>query len=207
MKFRRPRFIVLVALCCGFAKRPQAAEENKAPEKTSPWKPEDVVFAENVRQFRISPDGQWVAWIKAQGDKEKDPVVSNLFLSSLSNDTEIQLTRGSDTVSSFNWSPDGKWIAFLSSKTRPQPKPDPAATQIWLINPHGGEPYVLTELAHGPQRVDWLDKETMIFSAEEDPSAYEQAEKKRKENSEEADDADHKPPVRLFKISMKDKKI
>jgi dipeptidyl aminopeptidase/acylaminoacyl peptidase/formylglycine-generating enzyme required for sulfatase activity len=207
MNFRQLRFFVLVALCSGFANMPHAAEESKTPAKTSPWKPEDVVFAETTRQFRISPDGQWVAWIKAQGDKEKDAVVSNLYLSSLSSDAEIQLTRGTDTVSSFNWSPDGKWIAFVSSKARPQAKPDTAATQIWLINPHGGEPYVLTELARGPQRVDWMDKETVIFSAEEDPSAYEQAEKKRKDDSEVADDADHKPPVRLFKINVKDKKI
>src|SRR5260221_1943840 len=207
MNFRCLCFFVLVTICCGFANMLEPAEENKAAAKTSPWKAEDVIFAENVRQFRISPDGQWVAWIKAKGDKEKDAVVSNLYLSSLSSDTEIQLTRGTDTVSSFNWSPDGKWIAFVSSKARPQAKPDTAATQIWLINPHGGEPYVLTELARGPQRVDWLDKETMIFSAEEDPSAYEQAEKKRKDDSEVADDADHRPPVRLFRISVKDKKI
>ncbi len=207
MKFCRLRLFVFIALCCGFAGMPQAAEESKTPAKTSPWKPEDVVFAENVRQFRISPDGQWVAWIKAQGDKEKDAVVANLYLSSLSSDTEIQLTRGTDTVSSFNWSPDGKWIAFVSSRARSQAKPDTAATQIWLINPHGGEPYVLTELARGPQRVDWMDKDTVIFSAEEDPSAYEQAEKKRKDDSEVADDADHAPPVRLFKITVKDKKI
>src|SRR6201993_1707805 len=207
MTFRQLRFLVFIAFCCAFANMPRAAEETKTPAKTSPWKPEDVVFAENVRQFRISPDGQWVAWIKAQGDKEKDALVSNLVLSSLSNDSEIQLTRGTDTVSSFNWSPDGKWIAFVSSKARPQAKPDTAATQIWLINPHGGEPYVLTELARGPQRVDWMDKDTLIFSAEEDPSAYEQAEKKRKDDSEVADDADHKPPVRLFKISVKDKKV
>jgi len=207
MKFRQLRLFVFIALCCGFAGMPQAAEESKTPAKTSPWKPEDVVFAENVRQFRISPDGQWVAWIKAQGDKEKDAVVSNLYLSSLSSDTEIQLTRGTDTVSFFNWSPDGNWIAFVTSKARPQAKPDTASTQIWLINPHGGEPYVLTELARGPQRVDWMDKDTVIFSAEEDPSAYEQAEKKRKDDSEVADDADHKPPVRLFKITVKDKKI
>ncbi len=207
MKFRQLRLFVFIALCCGFAGMPQAAEESKTPAKTSPWKPEDVVFAENVRQFRISPDGQWVAWIKVQGDKEKDAVVSNLYLSSLSSDTEIQLTRGTDTVSFFNWSPDGKWIAFVTSKARPQAKPDTASTQIWLINPHGGEPYVLTELARGPQRVDWMDKDTVIFSAEEDPSAYEQAEKKRKDDSEVADDADHKPPVRLFKITVKDKKI
>jgi dipeptidyl aminopeptidase/acylaminoacyl peptidase len=207
MTFRQFRFFVLVAVCSGFASTPQAAEETKASAKTSPWKPEDVVFAESTRQFRISPDGQWVAWIKAQGDKEKDVIVSNLVLSSLSGDQEIQLTRGTDTVSSFNWSPDGKWIAFVSSKARPQAKPDAAATQIWLINTHGGEPYALTELARGPQGVGWLDKETVIFSAEEDPSAYEQAEKKRKDDSEVADDADHKPPVRLFKIDVKDKKI
>jgi dipeptidyl aminopeptidase/acylaminoacyl peptidase/formylglycine-generating enzyme required for sulfatase activity len=207
MAFRRLRFFVFIALCCAFLNMPKAAEETKVPGKTSSWKPEDVVFAESVRQFRISPARQWVAWIKAQGDKEKDAVVSNLVLSNLAMDQEIQLTRGTDTLSSFNWSPDGKWIAFISSKARPQAKPDAAATQIWLINPHGGEPYALTELAHGPQHVDWIDNDTVIFSAEEDPSAYEQAEKKRKDDSEVADDAGHKPPVRLFKISVKDKRI
>jgi dipeptidyl aminopeptidase/acylaminoacyl peptidase/formylglycine-generating enzyme required for sulfatase activity len=207
MTFRQLRFLAFIALCCAFANTPRAAEDTKSPAKISPWKPEDVIFAESVRQFRISPDGQWVAWIKAQGDREKDGMASNLYLSSLSSDEEVQLTRGTDTISSFNWSPDGKWIAFVSSKARPQAKPDTASTQIWLINPHGGEPYVLTELARGPQRVDWMDKDTALFSAEEDPSAYEQAEKKRKDDSEVADDTDHKPPVRLFKISVKDKKI
>jgi dipeptidyl aminopeptidase/acylaminoacyl peptidase/formylglycine-generating enzyme required for sulfatase activity len=207
MTIRRLGFFVFIALCCGFSNMPGAAQETNPPAKSSPWKAEDVIFAESVRQFRISPARQGVAWIKAQGDKEKDGVVSNLFLSSMAMDQEIQLTRGTDTVSSFNWSPDGKWIAFISTRARPQAKPDTAATQIWLINPHGGEPYVLTELARGPQRVDWLDNDTVIFSAEEDPSAYEQAEKKRKDDSEVADDADHRPPVRLFKISVKDKKI
>jgi dipeptidyl aminopeptidase/acylaminoacyl peptidase len=207
MKFRQLSLFVFVVLFSGFANMLNAAEDTKTPPKISSWKPEDVVFAETVRQFRISPDGQWVAWIKAQGDKEKDAVVSNLYLSSLSSDTEIQLTRGTDAITAFNWSPDGKWIAFVSSKPRPQAKPDTAATQIWLINPHGGEPYALTELARGPQRVDWMDKDTLIFSAEEDPSAYEQAEKKRKDDSEVADDADHAPPVRLFKISVKEKQI
>ncbi len=207
MRFRHLRLFVLIVCGCAFVNAPHATEEKKTPAKISPWKPEDAVFAETIRQFRISPDGQWVAWIKAQGDKEKDAMVTNLYLSSLTSDQEIPLTRGTDTVSSFSWSPDGKWIAFVSSKARPQAKPDTAATQIWLINPHGGEPYVLTELARAPQRVDWLDHDTVIFSAEEDPSAYEQAEKKKKDDSEVADDAEHTPPVRLFKISVKDKKV
>jgi dipeptidyl aminopeptidase/acylaminoacyl peptidase len=207
MTSRQLRIIALVALCCAVANMPRAAEETKAPTKISPWKAEDVIFAESIREFRISPDGQWSAWIKAQGDKDKDTVISNLYFSSLTSDREIQLTRGNDDISYFAWSPDGEHLAFLSSKTRPQAKPDTAGIQIWLINPHGGEPYVLTEIARAPQRVDWLDKETLIFSAEEDPSAYEQAEKKKKDDSEVADDAEHAPPVRLFKINVKDKKI
>jgi len=207
MRFCHLRLLVLVVCSCAFVNAALAAQENKTPAKTSPWKPEDAIFAEMIRQFRISPDGQWVAWIKAQGDKEKDAIASNLYLSSLTSDQEIQLTRGTDTVASLSWSPDGKWIAFLSSRVRSQAKPDTAGTQIWLINPRGGEPYVLTELARAPQRVDWLDRETLIFSAEEDPSAYEQAEKKKKDDSEVADDAEHAPPVRLFKINVKDKKI
>src|SRR5690349_9841227 len=116
MTSRQLHLLVFIAFCCVFASMPRAAEDAKAPAKISPWKPVDVIFAENVRQFRISPDGQWVAWIKAQGDKEKDTVVSNLFLSSLTSEAEIQLTRGTDTVSAFSWSPDGKWIAFVSSR-------------------------------------------------------------------------------------------
>src|SRR5258705_10373971 len=98
------------------------------------------------------------------------------------------------------------WIALISFNARPQANPETAATQIWLINPRGGEPFALTELAHGPQRGDWLDNDTVIFSAEEDPSAYELAEKKRKDDSEGATDADHKTPGGLFQISVKDKK-
>jgi dipeptidyl aminopeptidase/acylaminoacyl peptidase len=206
MIFRQIRLLVFAAAALAFA-HSLCADENKTPAKTSPWKPEDIIYGESVGTFRISPNGQWVAWTKSFGDKEKDGLASNLYLSSLLSDAEIQLTRGSDTVSGVSWSPDSEWIAFLSSKARPQAKPDTAGTQIWLINAHGGEAYALTELARAPQRVDWLDKETLIFSAQEDATAYEQAEKKRKDDSEVVDDADHEPPVRLFKISVKEKKI
>jgi dipeptidyl aminopeptidase/acylaminoacyl peptidase len=205
----RPLYVVLFLfaarlVCFGWA---VSGQESKAPAKISPWKPEDVIYGENLGAFRISPDGQWVAWIKGFGDKEKDAMASNLYLTNLANKQEIQLTRGTDNVSSISWSPDGEWIAFLSNKARPDAKPDMAKTQIWLINPHGGEPYALTEFARAPERVDWLDKDTLIFSAQEDPSAYEQAEKKNKDDSEVVDDSEHEPPVRLFKVSVKDKKV
>jgi len=187
-----------------------ADDAKSVAPRTSPWKSDDIIFQESLNDFALSPDARSVVWIKGEGDKEKDTRISNLFLSSLTEDRTVQLTRGSDNVSLPQWSPDGEWIAFISTHARPNAKsdkPDAAQKQIWLISSHGGEAYPLTELARDPRRVDWLDKDTLIFSAQDDPSAYEQAQKKRKDDSEVVDDSDHEPPVRLFKISVKDKKI
>jgi dipeptidyl aminopeptidase/acylaminoacyl peptidase len=183
------------------------ADDAKPAAKTEPWKAEDEIFQEYAGQLRISPDAKWLVWVKSTADKEKDARVSNLFLSSLTENKEIELTRGSDNNVGPRWSPDGERIAFVSSRARPQAKPDTAPMQIWLINPHGGEPWVLTELARAPRQIDWLDKDTIIYSAEEEPALYEQELKKKKDDSEIVDDADHAPPVRLYKISVKDKKI
>ena len=184
-----------------------SADESEPAAKTSPWKSEDVVYEETINDFSLSPDARSVVWIKGDGDKEKDERISNLFLTSLAEDRTVQLTRGGYNVSLPHWSPDSEWIAFLSSRPRPGAKPDTAATQIWLISSHGGEPYCLTELERAPHQVQWLDKDTLIFSAAEDSSAFEQAQKKKKDDSEIVDDAEHEPPVRLFKITAKDRKI
>jgi dipeptidyl aminopeptidase/acylaminoacyl peptidase len=203
------RFVCPVSLLALFlaAISALAAEESKSPGKIAPWKPEDVIYSERITDFTLSPDARSVVWIRSDGDKEKDERISNLFLSSLTEDRTVQLTRGNATVSLPHWSPDGEWIAFLSSRPLPQPKPDTVKTQIWVISSHGGEAYPLTELVRAPRRLQWLDKDTLLFSAQEDPSAFEQAQKKAKDDSEVVDDADHEPPVRLFKISLKDKKI
>jgi dipeptidyl aminopeptidase/acylaminoacyl peptidase/formylglycine-generating enzyme required for sulfatase activity len=206
VSFERNRLSALFVLLMVVA-WPLLADDSKPPSKTSAWQAEDVVFAETINEFVLSPDARSVVWVKGEGDKEKDARISNLFLTSLIEERTVQLTRGSDNVSVPQFSPDGEWIAFISSRARPNGKPDTASKQIWLISTHGGEAYPLTELARDPRRVGWLDKDTLLFSAQEDPSAYEQAQKKRKDDSEVVDDSDHEPPVRLFKISVKDKKI
>ncbi|MEQ1473633.1 MAG: hypothetical protein ABLQ96_07415, partial [Candidatus Acidiferrum sp.] len=177
------------------------------PTTRGPWKPEDIIYAESANQYRISPDSKWLVWVKSTGDKEKDTRVSNLFLSSMTENREIQLTRGTDSVSQPRWSPDSEWLAFLSSKPLPGNKPEAAKMQIWLISSRGGEAYPLTELARAPRQIEWLDKNTLIYSAEEDPALYEQEQKSRKDDSEVIEDVDHASPVRLYKVAVKDKKI
>jgi dipeptidyl aminopeptidase/acylaminoacyl peptidase len=202
--------IFLAGACAVPFLRPAAvvkADDAKPAAKTEPWKAEDEIFQEYAVQMKISPDAKWLVWVKSTADKEKDARVSNLVLSSLTENKEIELTRGSDRYGDPRWSPDGERIAFVSSRARPNAKPDTSPMQIWLIDPHGGEPWVLTELARAPRQIDWLDKDTIIFSAEEEPALYEQEMKKKKDDSEIVDDADHEPPVRLYKISVKDKKV
>ncbi len=212
--------LILTAVCAVWVwmqRGPMALAQDKSAaamdaagggaRKTEPWKPEDFIYSETAAQYRIAPDGKWLVWVKSAGDKEKDSRVSNLFLSSLTESREIQLTRGTDTYSQPKWSPDGEGIAFLSTRARPQGKPDNAKMQIWLINPRGGEPWPLTELVRAPRQIEWLDKDTLIFSAQEDPTLYEEELKKKKDDSEVVEDADHEAPVRLYKIGLKDKKI
>ena len=183
------------------------AKPAAAPAKKSPWKPEDVIFTDSANGFRISPDGKWVVWVKGTGDKDKDTRVSNLFLSSLTEKKEIQLTRGTDNVSQPRWSPSGETIAFLSTRALPKPKPDFAPLQLWLINSRGGEAWSVTEFEKGIKSFEWIDNDTILFSAEEDASLFERNTKERKDDTTVVDDSVHESPVRLYKFSIKDKKV
>ncbi|MGA8144241.1 MAG: prolyl oligopeptidase family serine peptidase [Candidatus Acidiferrales bacterium] len=214
LKFLRASVAAAIWITLGFLAVPvRAAGDDKqatpAPGKTS-WKAEDIIYQELAADFRVSPDGKAAAWVKSTGDKDKDLRVSNLYLSSLTEKKELQLTRGTDEVSHPRWSPSSDSIAFLSTRALPKPKPDSkpdGGSQIWLISASGGEPWALTELEHGVEQFEWIDNGTILFSAKEDPSLYERQTKERKDDSDVVDDAAHTAPVRLFRLSVKDKKI
>ncbi|MCL6566292.1 MAG: prolyl oligopeptidase family serine peptidase [Acidobacteriia bacterium] len=195
-------FTLLIAVGLSAAAHPPGPST-----KTKEWTTEDVIYTESASQFRISPDGRWVVWVKSVADKEKDARISNLFLSSLTEKKEIQLTRGKENHTQPRWSPSGQYIAFLSDRPRPDAKPEQAKTQLWLIHPFGGEPWPVTDFERGIRGYAWVDDNTIVFSAEEDPTLYEQEIKKKKDTTLVVEDHEHTPPVRLYRLAVKEKKV
>src|SRR5262245_64944786 len=113
---RRSFFTLALSVCSLFPLHILFADDSSG--KKEPWKPEDIVYGETAApQTRISPDGKWLVWVKSTGDKEKDARVSNLMLSSLNENKEIQLTRGGDNNGQPRWSSVGKRIAFTSNRS------------------------------------------------------------------------------------------
>lgn len=184
----------------------QSAQPEASLQST--WTVDDVLSAEWAGDWKISPDCERAAWVKSTPDKDKGESVGNLFLSSLTNNQEIQLTQGSDGCSSPKWSPDGRLIAFLSSRPNPRAKADDKGkTQIWMINPLGGEPWPLTSGDRAVNVFDWAGPDEIIYSAQEEPSAYEQTLKDRKDFTQVVEDETNASPVRLFKVDLASGKV
>ncbi len=182
---------------------PSAKENNQA---SAAWTADDIVMAEQASDFQISPDNQFVVWVKSVPNKDKDRNVSNLMLSGLNEKREIQLTRGTDGVSDPRWSPDGKLIAFSTSRKSDESSKDGAAdSQLWLINPFGGEPWKISNFTREISDYAWADDDTIIFSAKEEPTLYETSTKK--DDTNVIEDEAHASPVRLFRFSVKSGKI
>ena len=178
--------------------------------KDTQWTVDDMIAPERAEQFRISPDSRWVIWVKSGPDPDKDEMVSNLYLASLTEKKEIQLTRGPNKDTQPHWSRDGKLLAFLTDRPLPKPPGKETAapgelskTQLWLINPFGGEPWPLTRLERSVKDFDWIDADNILMAAEEDLTLYERALKEKKDDSHAVEDVVHTPPVRLFKINAK----
>ncbi len=174
------------------------------------WTVDDILLAERADSIEISRDGNLVVWVRTKMDKDKGTSISHIFLRNLTEDFEVQLTRGKQSSSSPTISPDGKKIAFLTSRNSDEgggdTSVDGAAPQVWLIDARGGEPYQVTSFSKGVKDVDWIDNDSLLLTASEDPSLYEQQAKERRDTSNVIEDEIHESPVRLFEFVLQSKK-
>lgn len=183
-----------------------------AAQESAEWTVDDILLAERADGFQISPDGQWAVWVTRRMDKEKGEQISNLWMSHLTENKTLQLTRGKATHSNPRWSPDGSLLAFQSTRPLPEKEADdekhkPASSQLWAMNPFGGEPWPLTRLERSLRAYEWQDTESIVFAAEEDLTRYERTIQEEKDTSRVVEDEAHSPPVRLFQLQVEGKKI
>lgn len=170
-------------------------------EKNDPkaWTVDDYFKQERPGTFHISPSEKWVVWSKSTANAEKNVMVSKIWLTSLEEKKDIQITRGDSNDSSPLFSPSGEKIAFLSSREK--------GNQLWIIDFPGGEPYQMTTLEKGVNSFKWVDENTIFFNALEKDTLREDTLKKTKDDAIVVADQEHYKPVRLFKLDLNSKKI
>jgi dipeptidyl aminopeptidase/acylaminoacyl peptidase len=125
--------------------------------------PEDVVSLNRATDVQISPDGRRVAFVQSSWDRENDRFNADLWLVDEMRQV-VRLTSNPKRDDHPRWSPEARRIAFLSERgaeTTPN-------SQIWIIDPMGGEPVQLTSHKTSISRFEWSpDGRFIAFVAEE----------------------------------------
>jgi dipeptidyl aminopeptidase/acylaminoacyl peptidase len=154
-----------------------------------------------IRAPAISPDAQSVAYLQRETNWQENAFVWQLWRANVANGETVQLTRGKKSVGPGQWSPDGRWLAFVADReayvVQPfveaqkaaSPKegekvdgdsPKPAAKQVWLMRPDGGEPWPLTKSETNVEAFHWAkDGRSILFTAPEPPGNARKARKER----------------------------
>jgi dipeptidyl aminopeptidase/acylaminoacyl peptidase len=162
---------------------------------------EESLQLKTLAGARISPDGRFLAYRVRETDWKENAYIRQIWLVNVANGNSIQLTRGKKSSDAAEWAPDGKWLAFITEREssailpasaaekeakkeekRDEKKPDeakPAARQIWVISPEGGEAWQLTQHEADIAAFHWSkDGKQIAFTAATPES---KADKDRKE--------------------------
>lgn len=180
----------------------------------SEWSTDDILLMERASGLELSRDGSMAVWAQSKMDPKKGQVLSQVWLRYLSDKHLLQLTRGEESSSSPQFSPDGKRVAFLTSRkasgggSEDGEVEGPAGpkSQVWLFDLRGGEPQQVTSMTQGVNAYRWLNDDTLLLVAQEDPTRKAQGIRETKDTSRVVDDPES-APVRLFRYSLKDKQV
>ncbi len=141
-----------------------ALAQTIAPKR--PINPTDVYRLSSIADPRVSPDGNWVAYVLSSVDSAKNKRNADVWMMSWDGQQSVQLTNSPDGESQPRWSPDGKYLSFVSARN------GATSSQIWLMDRRGGEGKQLTMLKGGDLRdYAWSpDGKQMVFAIKKSDS-------------------------------------
>lgn len=122
------------------------------------------ITAEDLLQFKfigdpqVSPQGNRVAYVLTQLDKELNGYYSSIYVSGLEDEgRQYTYHYNQDTLikdTAPKWSPDGKTLAFFSNRT--------GKNQVWILSIEGGEATPLTDVKQGISEFSWSPDGTQL---------------------------------------------
>jgi dipeptidyl aminopeptidase/acylaminoacyl peptidase len=122
---------------------------------------QDLYNIATVSDPRFSPDGQWLAYVHTEVDRENLEYKSAIWLAPIAGGRPRQFTSGDRRDSAPRWSPDGQWLVFVSNRGTEKAKP-----QLYLIPTDGGEAHQLTKMENGAGEPAWSpDGRYLVFTS------------------------------------------
>lgn len=114
----------------------------------------DIFQLEYAADPQISPDGQWVVYVRRFSDIQTDRRYSNLWLLKTDGSVHRPLTTGRTHEEAPRWSPDGKRLAYLSDKT--------GSVQLYVRFMDTGESFAITSVPSAPVNPVWSADGTQL---------------------------------------------
>jgi len=121
---------------------------------------DDLFALARVREARISPDGERVAYTVSTSDFDQDRTETALWLvptaahgnGAHGNGGAWRATAPGYSASHPRWSPDGRRLAFLAAKKTGDQS---AQTEVWAFDLRGGDAQPLTAVPQGVDSFEW----------------------------------------------------